>query len=178
MGTNEIEHDPDFIPPTDYRIRTPVEVRNPRWMNADQTMLDVEVLFEELRPMGFVAFTTNPDADTDHGVEIWDKAIAGEYGPIAEFVPPTPEHVRANMPNLERWRVNTVIDLEPGLREKIDAAIDAMPEPQRTISKNKLADVQMFSRTDPLFDLIGSDPSIGKTPEDIDAMWELALSLE
>lgn len=53
-----------------------------------------------------------------------------------------------------------------------------MSDPQRTISRNKLSDVQMFSRTDPLFDLIGSDPTIGKSPEDIDAMWEAALNLE
>lgn len=89
----------------------------------------------------------------------------------------TPEEKRAVMPDLERWRVNTVIDLEPGLRDKINAAIEALPEPQRTISRNKLADVQTFKRIDPLFDMLGSDPDIGKTPEDIDAMWETALKL-
>ncbi|MEE9923966.1 MAG: hypothetical protein PBV01_11455 [Brucella anthropi] len=89
----------------------------------------------------------------------------------------TPEEKRAVMPDLERWRVNTVIDLEPGLREKINAAIEALPEPQRTISRNKLADVQTFKRIDPLFDMLGSTPDIGKTPEDIDAMWETALKL-
>lgn len=89
----------------------------------------------------------------------------------------TPEEKRAAMPDLERWRVNTVIDLEPGLRDKINAAIEALPEPQRTISRNKLADVQTFKRIDPLFDMLGSDPDIGKTPEDIDAMWEIALKL-
>lgn len=87
------------------------------------------------------------------------------------------EEKRALMPMLERWRVNTIIDLEQGLREKINAAIEAMPEPQRTISKNKLADVQLFSRLDPLFELIGRAPEVGKTPEDIDAMWEAGITL-
>lgn len=114
---------------------------------------------------------TNGPGGTIYG-KVWDGATIKDPDEAT-----TPEEIRAQMPDLERWRVNTIIDLEPGLREKIDAAIDAMPEPQRTISKNKLADVQMFSRTDPLFDLIGSDPSIGKTPEDIDAMWQAAASL-
>jgi hypothetical protein len=91
---------------------------------------------------------------------------------------PTPEEIRAAMPPLAKWRVDTVIDLEPGLRDKINAAIEAMPEPNRTISKNKLASVTEFIRTDPLFELIGGDPSIGKSPEDIDAMWQAALALQ
>lgn len=161
----------------DFRSRTVVEVKNVQWANEEQTILNAEVLFEELQSLGFIPFTTMDGADTDHGQEIWDNALNGDYGPIADFVPPTLEETRAAMPDLERWRVNTIIDLEPGLRDKINAAIEAMPEPQRTISKNKLADVQMFSRTDPLFDLIGSDPSIGKTPEDIDAMWRAATEL-
>lgn len=90
----------------------------------------------------------------------------------------TPDEKRAAMPPLQKWRVDTVIDLEPGLREKIGAAIEGMPEPNRTISRNKLASVMEFYRTDPLFDLIGSDPTIAKNPDDIDAMWEAAAALE
>lgn len=152
-----------------------IGAKNPVWCNPEHSIIDVDVRFTHL--LEWVPFTAINGTGEAHTQDVWDRVIAGEYGPIADFVPPTPEHVRANMPDLERWRVNTVIDLEPGLREKIDAAIDAMPEPQRTISKNKLTDVQMFRRTDPLFDLIGSDPSIGKTPEDIDAMWQAALVL-
>lgn len=79
-----------FIPSTDYRSRTPLEVRNPRWKNAEHTILDVDVLFEELEPVGLVPFTATVNADTDHGVEIWEKGLAGEYGPIADYVPPLP----------------------------------------------------------------------------------------
>lgn len=83
----------------------------------------------------------------------------------------TKAEIRAAMPDLERWRVNTVIDLTPALRGKIDAAIEAKQEPLRTISRNKLAHVSNFSRSDPLFDLIGGDPAIGLTPDVIDMMW-------
>ncbi len=161
-----------------YANRTVEDAKNPRWVNAEHTILDIDVLFTELRPMGYVPLTTMEKADTAHGAELWAKSKAGAFGPIAPFVGPTIEFIREQMPELERWRVNTVIDFEAGLRDKIDAAIEAMAEPQRTISKNKLADVQMFRRNDPLFELIGSTPSIGKTPEDIDAMWMEAANLK
>lgn len=84
---------------------------------------------------------------------------------------PTPEELRALMPKLAKWRVHAAINLVPGLREKIDAEIDAMPEPGRTINKSKLDNVIEYDRLDPLFDLIGTSATIGFSPEDIDVMW-------
>lgn len=161
----------------DYKARTIVEVLNPRWMNADHTMFDADILFEELTPMGHIPFTATPNADTAHGVEIWEKGLAGDYGPVAEYVPPSIEEQRARMPNLEKWRVDTIIDLEPGLRDKINAAIDKWPEPKRTIATNKFKSVTSFSRLDGLFDDVGADPEVGKTPEDIDALWAAGAAL-
>ncbi|MEN5300430.1 hypothetical protein ABE530_19165 [Brucella sp. TWI559] len=149
-------------------------VKNLQWRNVEHTLLSCTV---DLEGAGIIPFATAAHETTPYGQEIWQKAVAGEYGSISEYVAPSAEQKRLIMPDLERWRVNTIIDLEPGLREKINAAIEDMEEPKRTISKNKLADVQMFSRTDTLFDLIGAMPSIGKTPEDIDAMWEAAINL-
>lgn len=109
------------------------------------------------------------DVMTDERTEFgWDD-------PYIE--PPTPEEVRAAMPPLARWRFNTMIDSEAGLRDKINTAIAKLPEPQRTIARNKLADVVEFIRIDTLFDLLGADPDIGKTPEDIDTMWWGGLAL-
>lgn len=70
----------------DYQRRTPVTVSNLRWADADHIKLDADVLFKELESLGPIPFTTHDDADTNHGVEIWTKAIAGDYGPIAEYV--------------------------------------------------------------------------------------------
>ncbi|MRN67962.1 hypothetical protein [Brucella sp. 10RB9213] len=90
---------------------------------------------------------------------------------LKEPPPPTPEERRAMMRPLEKWRVDTIIDLEPGLRDKINAVIARWPDPKRTIAKNKLASVTEFYRIDPLFDELGSEAEIGKSPDDIDAMW-------
>src|SRR5690554_3063933 len=77
--------------------------------------------------------------------------------PIAPYEPPlapTPEEIRAAMPPLQKWRFETVVDLN-GLREQIDAAIQNMPEPDRTVAFNKRNHVPDFYRNDPLFDALG-----------------------
>jgi len=109
----------------------------------------------------------------------WLADNIGEYEilPYAPPPEPTPEERRAAMPPLERWRLNTIIDLQPGLRDRINTAIEDLPEPNRTITRNKLADVQQYYRTDPLFDLLGAHPGIDLSPEDIDAMWADGLAL-
>ena len=61
-------------------------VKNLKWMNAEHTFFECIVKyveFNEEHPSGINA--TDPYA---HIHEIWIKANAGEYGPIAEYVFP------------------------------------------------------------------------------------------
>lgn len=160
-----------------YQQRTILDVHSLHWANADHSVLNAMVLFEELSSLGSIPFSTGPESDTLHGREIWDKAVAGDLGLIAEYVPLTKEQLREQMPNLEKWRFDTILDLEPGLREKIYEAIDKWPEPKRTIGKNKIRSITSFRRADTLFDEIGSDTLIGKSPDDIDIMWQEASAL-
>ncbi|WP_420959371.1 hypothetical protein [Brucella sp. IR073] len=151
-----------------------IEYRNARFVGDG--VIDVEVNHPAL---GWVPFTALVSDIEPFGAELYYFLLGrSDVAPYVPPPPPTPDELRAAMPPLQKWRVDTIIDLEPGLREKINAAIEAMDEPNRTISKNKLASVTEFLRTDPLFELIGGDPSIGKTPEDIDAMWQAALALK
>ena len=62
-------------------------VRNPVWADFQQTKINVEVDFDELDEE-YVPFTADPNDVEPHGVEIYNKAIAGDYGPIADWVPP------------------------------------------------------------------------------------------
>lgn len=94
--------------------------------------------------------------------------------PVITIRPVNPEEIRAAMPPLQKWRFETVIDLN-SLREPIDTAIQNMPEPDRTVAFNKRNHVPEFYRNDPLFDALG--PALGMTPEQIDALWEQALIL-
>jgi hypothetical protein len=61
-------------------------VKDLKWMDAEHTFIECIVKyaeFEEGHPSGINA--TDPYA---HIHEVWTKANAGEYGPIAEYVPP------------------------------------------------------------------------------------------
>lgn len=66
-------------------------VSNPRWVNAEHTMIDCEIKVasfgDEVLP--FTASAT--DVET-HGRQLFQEISAGKYGVIAEYVPP-PEPV-------------------------------------------------------------------------------------
>lgn len=57
-------------------------VENPTWTrNGD--MIDCVVDFAGI---GKVPFSASPN-DLPHGVEIYNRCIAGEFGPIADYIP-------------------------------------------------------------------------------------------
>lgn len=81
-------------------------VENPSW-NRDGTMIDCVVDFVGL---GKLPFSASPN-DLPHGVEIYNRCVAGDFGPIADYVPhidegenpqstgPMPEHLRISVTN-------------------------------------------------------------------------------
>tara|TARA_R110002126_G_scaffold286351_1_gene437999 strand:- start:621 stop:1031 length:411 start_codon:yes stop_codon:yes gene_type:complete len=68
-------------------------VTNPKWTSAEHTTIDCEVTFDEI---GTVPFTATPNDTEEHGRDIYVKAIAGEFGVIAEWTPPTTEQLASN----------------------------------------------------------------------------------
>jgi len=61
-------------------------VKDLKWCDAEHTMFECVVKYEEFseeHPSGINA--TDP---YEHIHTIWTKGIAGEYGEIAEYVPP------------------------------------------------------------------------------------------
>lgn len=68
---------------------------NPRWANAEQTMIDCEITTSQFgdEVLPFTASATDVEA---HGRSIFADIVAGTYGPIAEYVPPpAPENSTA-----------------------------------------------------------------------------------
>jgi hypothetical protein len=63
-------------------------VTNPEWVNAEKTLLNVLVKFAEIDEV--VPFTASSDDSEEHGRIIFQNAVAGEYGEIAEYIPPPP----------------------------------------------------------------------------------------
>ncbi len=64
------------------------EVTNPQWANAEQTAIDCTVVFDHIGEP--VPFTANPLDPLAHGREIFERAAAGEFGPVADYVAPPP----------------------------------------------------------------------------------------
>lgn len=62
------------------------EVKNPQWVNAEHTALDCIVMFDHIGEP--VPFTANPKDTEEHGREIFDRCVAGDFGPVADYVAP------------------------------------------------------------------------------------------
>ena len=70
--------------------------KDPVWANAEQTLINLTVRFAEIPED--LPFTASPNDCEEHGRAIFAAAVAGEYGPVAEYLPPhapTPEHLEA-----------------------------------------------------------------------------------
>jgi len=64
------------------------QVKNLKWANAEHTLIDCEVTFDEI---GTVLFTANPlDTSNPSSKQIFDQCVAGDYGVVTEYVPPPP----------------------------------------------------------------------------------------
>jgi len=63
-------------------------VTNPVWANAENNVFNCIVNFVDV---GTVPFSASPlDTSNPSSITIYDECVAGDYGPIAEYVPPPP----------------------------------------------------------------------------------------
>src|SRR5699024_8431351 len=67
-----------------------INARNPVYMNADGTMIDVEYEHPEY---GWIPFTATADDIEQLGRDIYAAAMAGAYGEIAPYVGPSEEEI-------------------------------------------------------------------------------------
>ena len=57
----------------------------PKWVNETHTLIDLLV---EHPKFGSIPFSAGPSDQEEHGRLLFERAIAGEFGPIAEYVAP------------------------------------------------------------------------------------------
>ena len=99
--------------------------------------------------LGWVPFTAAPDDPEPMGRELFAAAVAGEFGPVASYVPPppAPEPVPPAITRrqLRLWLVRHGISLSA-----VEAAIDKLPEPQRTEARIEWEDASVYERDNPL----------------------------
>ena len=65
-------------------------VRNCKWATEDHSSIECEVNFDGITSEEWSPFGANPNDYYEHGREIFAKAVAGEFGEVAEYMPPPP----------------------------------------------------------------------------------------
>jgi hypothetical protein len=69
-----------------------IDISSPIWTNSEQTAIDCVVVFEGMGPTPFTATASDAYA---HTREIFARAAAGEFGPVAAYEPPPgPTHAQ------------------------------------------------------------------------------------
>lgn len=68
-----------------------IDARNPKWLNAEHTLIEVEAKWEHLESEGYLSFLANPNDVEAHGVDLYNRCVNGEFGTIAEYVAPVEE---------------------------------------------------------------------------------------
>ena len=60
---------------------------SPAWQNAEHSMITLMVKFDNLPEA--VPFAASPDDPEEHGQALFAQAVAGAFGEIEDYVPPT-----------------------------------------------------------------------------------------
>lgn len=63
------------------------DAKSPRWANSEKTIIDVDVNFGAIAE-DYVPFTADLNDPAPHGVELYNRALAGDFGAIADYVAP------------------------------------------------------------------------------------------
>ena len=83
---------------------------NPRWVNPEKTMLDVDILWNGMpEPLSFSAIDGSGEVHTQ---SVWDRALAGEFGRILDFVANEPKPSVRVLPAVTLWERMTEAEAE------------------------------------------------------------------
>lgn len=66
-------------------------ITDPQWTSEEHTAIDCMATFDHIGEP--VPFTANPNDSAAHGREIFERCAAGEFGEVADYVPP-PEPIK------------------------------------------------------------------------------------
>lgn len=121
---------------------------------------------------GWIPFTASPDDPEEHGRELYARAIAGDFGPIAEYVPPSAEEV------LQMQRQFASMSARDFKRALLDAGyLSAIKEALPTLPEAWQIDwetAQSFDRMNP--DLIEAATQLGFTEEQLDQLFGIEIN--
>lgn len=65
-----------------------IDAKNPQWGNAEKTYIEVEAKWQHLESEGYLPFTATPNDVEAHGVDLYNRCVAEEFGTVADYVAP------------------------------------------------------------------------------------------
>lgn len=123
-----------------------IAVTDLSWADEAQARIDCIATFDAL---GTIPFTASADDTAPHSIELFVRAVAGEFGAIAPYVPPPPPIDPATIVPafVHRRQLRTALHFA-GLLATVEAFID---HPDTDISmKIAWADTTYFERLHPM----------------------------
>lgn len=138
-----------------------ITVRNLRYSSPDNSSVDLEIEHPEY---GWIPFTATPDDTEQHGRDIYEAALAGEYGQVAPYVapPPTTEPV----PSSVTRRQGRLALLQVG---KLDVVEEAIEGNQQGLIEYE---ADTWERSNPFLQMLWAQ--LGGTEAELDALFILA----
>lgn len=106
-------------------------VRNCKWVNAEHTKIDCEVNFDHVAFEEWTPFCADPtDMFAPYCKEIFDKAAAGEFGAVEEYIAP----IIIDMPS----NSIPVVDVSPQIsNQKLQSEINTLREQMSALLANQ-----------------------------------------
>ena len=140
---------------------------SPAWANEDRSAITMMVVFDHVGEVPFSATLHDPEP---HGVELFERASAGEFGEVAPYVAPiTPRYIPQSVTRFQ----GMAMLMQAGLLDDIEAymALETTDPFEKLAWKEALN----FERSSAMVAKIGA--MFGLTEAQIDDMFVFAATI-
>ncbi len=140
--------------------------KNPRWATAEQTLIDLVLKWDAVAEE--LPFTASPTDAEAHGRALFAAAVAGEFGPVAEYVapPPAPPVVPQQVTRAQ----GKVVLIQMGLWPQVQAYVAAIEDPmQRAVAEVAVYETLHWQRSSPFLNQAAT--ALGITQEQMDELF-------
>ena len=137
-----------------------VSASSPAWGNQAHTSITLKLV---LNGYGEVSFGASPEDLEPHGRELFERAALGEFGPIAEYVPPA---VPVAVPQEISKAQGIATLMEHGYWPAVNTYFTTQASPE---TLTLFSAVTVFNRTSPL--LLQMQALLGISDAEVDQMF-------
>lgn len=140
---------------------------SPQWADAAHTAINLRIVHSEY---GDIPFSAMPTDSEQHGVDLFNAAVAGTYGPIAAYVAPP-----VVIPTEVTMRQARLALLAAGLLPTINAAVAAMSGTAGDAARIEWEFAKSVNRNQPLVTQLAT--ALNLTSAQLDALFTAAAAL-